>query len=112
MNTFDLTNVKQKDPVLEIKEEKNEDQPSKSNSTTSRSPTNKSNNKNNNFKSHNYANIDFTKYHNQSKDILYIAKRLQQVNNYGRNTNVRVFQYNYNVFENNVNNLIAFLWYK
>lgn len=80
LNTFDLTNVKQEDPVLEIKKEKNEDQPSK-NDSISRNPTNKSN-KNNNFKPHNYANTDFTKYHNQSKDILYISKRLQQVNDY------------------------------
>lgn len=48
-------------------------------SSTSQCITNNSNQNKNNFKPHNYGNTDFTKFHNQSKDVLYIAKRLQKV---------------------------------
>lgn len=51
--------------------------------STSQNPTNTNKHmnskKNNNFKPHNYGDTDFSRYHNQSKDVLYIAKRLQQV---------------------------------
>lgn len=79
METVDLTNVKEKTPELIKIEEKIEDQLKNASSSTSHKAKNNSN-KNSNFKPHNYSNTDFTKYHNQSKDILYIAKRLQQVN--------------------------------
>lgn len=75
LETIDLTSV-QDSTELEIKKEKKEDQLLNKDST-SQNPTNKSK-KNHNFKPHNYGNTDFTKYHNQSKDVLYIAKRLQQ----------------------------------
>jgi len=78
--TIDLPNqskVKQEITKPVIKEEEIEDQPPTNNSTSYNS-TNIAN-KNKNFKPHNYGSTDFTKYHNQSKDVLYIAKRLQQV---------------------------------
>lgn len=71
--------VKNEIPEAIIKEENIEDQLS-SMSSTSHNNQAQNSKKNNNFKPHNYGNTDFTKYHNQSKDVLYIAKRLQQVN--------------------------------
>lgn len=79
MDTVDLTNEKQEIPKLIKVEEKIEDQLKNTSSSTSHNAKHNSN-KNSNFKPHNYGNTDFTKYHNQSKDVLYIAKRLQQVN--------------------------------
>lgn len=71
--------VKKEIPKAIKKEENNEDQLSSMSSTSHNNPAQSSNN-NSNFKPHDYGNTDFTKYHNQSKDVLYIAKRLQQVN--------------------------------
>lgn len=64
-------------PKVVVKEEKIDDDIIME-SSTSQCPTN--NLSKNNFKPHNYGNTDFTKFHNQSKDVLYIAKRLQKVN--------------------------------
>lgn len=60
-------------------ENKIEDQPSNMSSTSNNNPNQKNKN-NNNFKPHNYGNTNFEKYHNQSKEVQLIAKRLQQVN--------------------------------
>lgn len=66
-------------PKVVIKEEKI-DENILIKSSTGQCPTNSNSSKNNNFKPHNYGNTDFTKYHNQSKDVIHIAKRLQKVN--------------------------------
>jgi len=76
--TNDFKNEEQKLPKSIVKEEKIESQSSHM-SSSSHKPTNNSTKKNN-FKPHNYGDTDFTKYHNQSKDILFITKQLQQVN--------------------------------
>lgn len=70
-------NAKQEVLSTLTKKEKIEDQSSSASSST-QNPTNNSS-KNSNFKPHNYGNTDFSVYHNQSKDVLYIAKRLQKV---------------------------------
>lgn len=71
---------KQELPKPEIKKEKVvNDLPAKS-STGANSNSLSNSSKKSNFVPHNYGSTDFTKYHNQSKDVLYIAKRLQQVN--------------------------------
>lgn len=62
-----------------MKEEKIEKKPLNQKLTCKNNATN-SLKKNSNFKVHNYGKTDYTKFHNQSKDVLYIAKRLQQVN--------------------------------
>lgn len=66
-----------KQEVIVVKEEIIDDQ-SPSTSSSTQTPTNNSNT-NHKFKPHNYGNTNFSKYHNQSKDVLYIAKRLQKV---------------------------------
>ncbi|XP_050536881.1 exosome component 10 [Daktulosphaira vitifoliae] len=40
-----------------------------------------------NFTPHNYSNTNFSKFHNQSKDVLFIAKRLQQNKNKSKKKN-------------------------
>lgn len=71
--------MKQEVPKVVVKEEEKMDDVIMK-SSTSQCPTN--NSIKNNFKPHNYENTDFTKFHNQSKDVLYIAKRLQKVNHF------------------------------
>jgi hypothetical protein len=71
--------MKQEVQMTLIKKEKIDDQLSSAASSSTQKPANNSS-KNNNFKPHNYENTDFSIYHNQSKDVLYIAKRLQKVN--------------------------------
>uniref|UniRef100_A0A2S2QFR5 Exosome complex component 10 homolog n=1 Tax=Sipha flava TaxID=143950 RepID=A0A2S2QFR5_9HEMI len=74
------SNMKQEVQMTLIKKEKIDDQLSSAASSSTQKPANNSS-KNNNFKPHNYENTDFSIYHNQSKDVLYIAKRLQKKNN-------------------------------
>lgn len=78
-----VSDVKQEIPKPVIIKENIEEQHSNlsSNSHNQHNSKNIVNNKSE-FKPHNYGNTDFSKYHNQSKDVLYIAKRLQQVSSF------------------------------
>ncbi|XP_025192206.1 exosome component 10 isoform X1 [Melanaphis sacchari] len=74
----DLTSVNKNIQSTIMKEIKTDNQ-SSSTSSASQNLTNNSR-QNTNFKPHKYENTDFTKFHNQSKDVMLIAKRLQKVN--------------------------------
>lgn len=77
---MDLSIIKEEIPKVNVKTEK-VDIPQ---STSKQKPSNKiqqqtNPTKNMNFTPHNYQNTDFSKYHNQSKESVNIAQRLQKV---------------------------------
>ncbi|XP_027842053.2 exosome component 10 isoform X2 [Aphis gossypii] len=81
---IDHTNVKKNVPKVlnapnTIIREIKVDNQSSSTSSTSQNPTN--NSRQNSFKPHKYETTDFAKFHNQSKEVMLIAKRLQKKKN-------------------------------